>query len=105
MAMVEKGGEGSGEAIIVELVGGEVPEDVGAGLVSPGWEIDQGGRVAQACGQQQTENLAVGEFELGIGRQMAVDDAGDVELIEQGLDQRQRAQIDHFLGASDTMPD
>jgi hypothetical protein len=33
---------------------------------------------------------------------MAVDDAGDVELIEQRLDQRQWAQIDDLLGARGT---
>jgi hypothetical protein len=71
------------QAIIVELVGGEVPKDVGACPVSPGREIDQGGRLAQACGQQKAEDLTVGKLELGIGRRMAVDDAGDVELIEQ----------------------
>src|SRR6266550_480358 len=104
MALLEKGIQGTAQTIIVELVGGEVPEDVGAGLVGPGREIDQGGRLAQARGQQQTENLTVGEFELGIGGQMAVDDAGDVELVKQRLDQRQRAQIDDFLGARSAMP-
>jgi hypothetical protein len=44
--------------------------------------------LAQSRGQQQAEVPAVGELELGVWRQMAVDDAGDVELIEQGLDQR-----------------
>jgi hypothetical protein len=35
---------------------------------------------------------------------MAIDDASDIELVEQGLDQRQRAQIDDFLRACSTMP-
>ena len=67
MALLEKSIQGTAQAIIVELVGGEVPEDVGARLVGSGREIDQGGRLAQARCQQQTKNLAVGEFELGIG--------------------------------------
>ena len=36
MTLLEKGIEGTAQAIIVELVGGEVPEDVGARLVGPG---------------------------------------------------------------------
>ena len=85
MAVFEKGVERTAQAIVVEFVGGEVPEDVGAGPLRPGRKIDQGGRLAQPGGQQQAEDLAVGELPLGVGRQMAVDDAGDVELIEQGL--------------------
>jgi hypothetical protein len=60
--------------------------------------------LAQSRSQQQAKNLAVGELQLGIWRQMAVDAAGDVELIEQGLDQRQGTQIDDCLGAGSTMP-
>ena len=47
----------------------------------------------------------MGKLELGIWGQMAVDDAGDVELIEQRVDQCQRAQIDDLLGARGTMPE
>jgi hypothetical protein len=84
---------------------GKVPEDISARLVSPGWDIHQGGRLAQSRCHQQAEHLAVGELELRIWGQMAVDDAGDVELIEQRLDQRQGTQIDDFLSARGTMPD
>src|SRR5712692_8683763 len=38
------------------------------------------------------------------GRPWSFDGDGDVELVEQGLDQRQRAQIDDFLGARSAMP-
>jgi hypothetical protein len=44
--------------------------------------------LAQPRSQEQAENLALRELPLGVRRQMAVDDAGDVEPIEQGLDQR-----------------
>src|SRR5262249_57386679 len=66
--------------------------------------VDQGGGLAQPRGQEQAEDMAVGELQLGVWRQVAVDDAGDVELIEQGLDQRQGPQIHDFLGAGSTMP-
>ena len=85
------------QAIVVEFIGGEVPEDVGAGLLGPGRDIDQSGGLTQSRRHQQAEDLAVGEFELGIWGQMAVDDVGDVKLVEQRLDQRQRTQIDDFL--------
>ena len=88
MAVLEKGVEGTAQAIVVEFVGGEVPEDVGAGPFRPGGKIDQGRRLAQPRGQEQAEDLALGELQLGVGWQVAVDDAGDIELIEQGLDQR-----------------
>jgi len=35
MAVLEKGVEGTAQAIVIEFVGGEVPEDVGAGLLRP----------------------------------------------------------------------
>ena len=40
MAMFEKSIQGTAEAIIVEFVSGQVPEDVGASSLSPGWDID-----------------------------------------------------------------
>jgi hypothetical protein len=43
-------------------------------------------------------------IELRIGGQMPVDDAGDVELLEQRLDQRQRTQIEGLLGVRATVP-
>jgi hypothetical protein len=84
MTLFEKGVEGTTQAIVVEFIGGEVPEDVGSGLVGPGRDIDQGGGLAQPRRHQQTENLAVGEIELGIWGQMAVDDAGNIELASRG---------------------
>jgi hypothetical protein len=82
MAVLEQGVEGTAQAIVVEFVGGEIPEDVGAGPLRLGCEIDQGSGLVQPRGQQQAEDLAVGELQLRVRRQMAVDDAGDVELIE-----------------------
>ena len=46
MTLFEEGVEGATQAIVVEFIGGEVPEDVGSGLLRPARQIDQGSGLA-----------------------------------------------------------
>src|SRR5260370_2712062 len=62
MAMLEKGVEGSAQAIIVELVGGGGSEDAGARFLSPGAETGQRRKGAQSAARPRTETLASAGF-------------------------------------------
>src|SRR6266487_2033549 len=48
--------------------------------------------------------MAVGEFELRVGRQMAVNNVRNLHAFEQRADQGQRTEIEYFLGACGSMP-
>src|SRR5262249_56156751 len=64
-----------------------------------------GGRgAAEAGGQQQGEDLTMGEFQLGVGGQMAVDNLGDLHAFQQRTKQGQGTQVDDFLRAHGSMP-
>jgi hypothetical protein len=77
VALAEESVEAAAEAVVVEFLGGDVPEDVGPGLRSPSGDVDQGRRPRQPGRQQQAEDLAVGELLLGIGGQVLLDDGGN----------------------------
>src|SRR5947209_1611002 len=83
VALAKEGVERAAEAVVVELGGRDVPEDVRTGFLRPGGDVDQGGRAGQPRGQEEAEDLAMREFELRVGGQMAVDDAGDVPAFQQ----------------------
>ena len=93
MTFVEEGIEGSSESIIVEFVGGDIPEQIGGVLVSPIGDVNQGIGLGQPSPDEQFRNIAVREFELRIGRGMLIDNVGDVELFEQREDQGQGPEI------------
>ena len=78
---VKKASSARPEAVIVEAVGGDVPEEVGPGAFGPRGDVDEGGGLAEPGGEQEAEDAAVGEGQLGIRRQVAVDDGGDVEAL------------------------
>ena len=75
--------EGATETVIVEFVGRDVPKDISTGFFGPGGDVDEGRGTGQPSGQQQTEDLAMGELKLRVGRQMAIDAARDVEAFQQ----------------------
>jgi hypothetical protein len=104
MTLLEEGIQGASQAVVVELVGGHVPKDVGAGLLGPGGDVDQSAGLTKAGGEQQSQDLAVGEFALGVGGKMAVDDGGEVELFQQRVEQGQRAEVDGLVRESRSMP-
>src|SRR5581483_11464870 len=47
MALAEEGVEGSSQAVVVETVGGDVPEEVGSGIGGPGGDVDESGGSAE----------------------------------------------------------
>jgi hypothetical protein len=51
MALGEESVECSSEAVIVERIGWDVPEEVGAGAVGPGGNVDEGSGLAQPGGE------------------------------------------------------
>ena len=61
-------------------------------FAGPVGDVHQGGRAVQACGQKNGKDGAVGV--LGVGGKVAVDDGGDVELVDQRPQEGQSAQID-----------
>lgn len=44
----EEGVEGASEAVVVEGVGGDVPEEVGCGIGGPGRDVDEGGGLTES---------------------------------------------------------
>src|SRR5260370_26689450 len=71
VTLVEEGIQGTPQAIVVEAVGGDVPEEGGTSVFGPGGGVDQGGGLAQPGGEQETQDTPGGEGELRVGRQMA----------------------------------
>jgi hypothetical protein len=53
--LCEEGIEGAAEAVVVEALGGDVPEEVGAGGLGPGGDVNQGGGLAEAGGQEEAD--------------------------------------------------
>ncbi len=96
MALVEEGVEGASESVVVELVGGNLKEEFGPSFLGPVCDVDECGGFGEASGHEEPEYLSVGEFLLGIGRQMAIDHAHKVELLEQRMQQRKRSEIPKF---------
>lgn len=74
MPLVEEGVEGSAQTVVVELVGRDVPQQFRPGFLGPLGDVDQGGGLGEPGRHQQAENIAVRKFELGVGRQMTIDD-------------------------------
>ncbi len=67
VALAEEGVEGPAQAVIIQTLRREVPEEVGSGVGGPGGDVDQGGGLAEAGREQETEDLAVREGQLGVG--------------------------------------
>src|SRR5262249_62212447 len=63
----------------------------------------QRGGLAEACSEQQAEDTAVGELQLGVWWQVLVDDAGDTEALEQRCDEGQRSEGAGLVGARDVL--
>jgi len=104
MALGEEGIESPAKAIVVETGGGDVPQEVGTGVFGPGRDVDEGGGLAQPGGEEEAEDAAVGENELGVGRQMAVDDGGDVQSLQEWGNEGQGTEVDGVVGKSGSMP-
>src|ERR1700676_4537981 len=83
MGLGEQGVECAAEAVIVETVGGDVPQKVSPGAFGPGGDVDEGGGLTESGGEEEAEDASVGESQLRIGRQVAVDDGCKVEALEE----------------------
>jgi len=97
MAVFEEGVEGTGEPIVVEFLGRNVAEIFNAVFASPFGDVYQSGRMMKSGKQQDVDDGAVGELGLRIGRDMAIDDAGQVELLEQGHENGKRTEVNDGL--------
>ena len=104
VALGEEGVQGSAQAVIVEAVGGDVPEEVGPGAFGPGGDVDEGGGLAESGGEQEAQDAAVGEGQLRIRGQVAVDDGGDVEALQQRCDEGQGAEGQGLVGEGRSVP-
>ena len=93
VALAEEGVESPAQAVVVEGLGGDAPQEVGPGVRSPGRDVDQGGGLAEAGGQQEAEDAAVGEGQLRVRGQVAVDDGGDVQSLQEGDKEGQGAEV------------
>ena len=72
-------------------------------LVRPVGDVDEGGGVVEPSRQEDTKDGAVGILGLGIGGEMAIDDVGNIEFLEQGHEDAQRGKIDDGLFARRSM--
>ena len=104
VALGEEGVECPAQAVIVEAVGGDVPEEVSPGALGPGGDVDEGGGLAQPGGEQEAEDASVGESQLRIGWQVAVDEGGNVEPLEERCDEGQGAQGQSLVGEGRAVP-
>lgn len=104
VTLVEEGVKGSSEAVIVEGVGRDVPEEVGSGIGGPGRDVDEGGGLAETGGEQETEDLAVGEGPLWVRGKVSVDDGGDVELLQERCDECQGSEVPGIVGEGGSVP-
>ena len=66
VSLGEESIESSPESVIVEAVGGNVPEEVGAGAFGPGGDVDKSGGLAKPGGEEKTEDTSVGVSQLGV---------------------------------------
>ena len=97
VAMLEESIETAGEAVIVEFFGRDVAKVFDAVLRRPAGDVDQGGGMIEPSRQKDVENGAVRVFRLGIGRDVAINDVGDAELVEQRHQNAQGGKIDDGL--------
>jgi hypothetical protein len=104
VALGEEGVEGPAEAVVVEALGREVPKEVGPSLFGPGRDVDQGRGLAQAGREQEAEDLAVGESQLRVRGQVAVDDGSDVKPLKEWGDEGQWAKLQGIVGYGRAMP-
>src|SRR5205823_8594363 len=104
VALAEAGVQGPAQAVVVEVGRGEVPEEVGPGLCGPGGEVDEGGGSAEPGGQQQAEDPPVGVGELGVRGQVAVDEGGDLEALQERGDQGQGSEGEGFVVEGGAIP-
>src|SRR5262249_56913861 len=56
VALREEGVQGPAQAVIVEALGREVPEEVSPGVGGPGGDVDQGRGLAEASCEQEAED-------------------------------------------------
>jgi hypothetical protein len=104
MALGEKGIQRSSQPIIVERVRGDVPEAVRPGAFGPSRDVDEGGGLTESGGEQKAENAPVRESQLRIGGQVAVDDGGQVEALEEWCDEGQGAKGQCLVGEGRSEP-
>jgi hypothetical protein len=104
VALAEESVEGSAQTVVVEALGGDVPEEVGPRVRGPGGDVDQGRGLAEAGGEQEAEDAAVGERQLGVRGQVVVNEGGDVKTLEQRSNQSQRAPVQSIVRERGAMP-
>lgn len=68
VAFFEEGIKGPGQAVVVELIGRDVPEILGAMFAGPVGDVDQRGRRVQTGSQEDFKSGAVGN--VGIAGKM-----------------------------------
>ena len=98
VALSEEGVECSSEAVIVEAVGGDIPEEVRPGAFRPRGDVDEGCGLAEPGGEQEAEDASVGKSQLGVWRQVVVNDGSDVETFEERCNQGQGAEGQRLVG-------
>jgi len=104
VALGEKGVQGSSQAIIVETVRGDVPEVVRPGAFGPRRDVDESGGLTESGSEQEAEDASVGESQLQVRRQVAVDDGSQVEALEEWCDKGQGAEGQRLVGEGRSEP-
>jgi len=75
--------ERSSEAIVIDFLDRDLPEQVGAALLGPFRDVDQRGRSIQPRCNQKTENFSMAELSPRIGGKVLIDNCRDVHPFQQ----------------------
>jgi len=96
MTLGKEGVECFAEPIVVEFFSGDVPQELGPGVFGPLGDVDESEWAKHPGGDEDGEDVPVREFRLGIGREMLVDDLGDVHSLEQRRNDGEGADVASF---------
>jgi hypothetical protein len=100
----EKGVQRSSQPIIVERVRGDVPEEVRPSAFGPAGMLMRAVGSQSRAASRKAENAPVGKSQLRIGGQVAVDDGGQVEALEEWCDEGQGAKGQCLVGEGRSEP-
>lgn len=97
-ALGEEGIQGAAEAVVIELSGGDLAEQVRAAVLSPGGDVDQGHGVTQAGSEEELQDGGVGELGLGVGGQVLLQDGAQLQAFQEGPEDGQGSHAQGRVG-------
>ena len=93
MTLREESSQRSSQAIVVELLDRDVPEDIRSTVGGPGADVLQRHGVIEPRRNEQTQHAAMIELGLRIGGKVLIDNLRDLHPFQQRPEHRQRAEV------------